>query len=173
MTDATELLSTVVEFSIGLAGFSGVVGIFIHRSGQWIYVDRFRVTNLLLMSLTPGFLSFITLGLLPIRENAIQISAALFAATIVLLLTFIPRARARVPASDRPLVGLHIFIPMSLTFVVILILQILIASSVIDEYEFTIYYYSLVVMLLLAVVQFARLILARPENLPEQSLDET
>ncbi len=95
-----------------------------------LVVYRFRVTNLLLMSLTPGFLSFITQGLLPIRENAIQISAA------------------------------------------ILILQILIASSVIDEYEFTIYYYSLVVMLLLAVVQFARLILARPENLPEQSLDE-
>ncbi len=163
MTEATELLSTVIEFSIGLAGFSGVVGIFIHRSRQWIYVDRFRVTNLLLMSLTPGFLSFFTLGLLPISESAIQISAAIFASIIVLLLTIIPRARSRVPAVDQPLVGLQIFVPMSMTFVAVLIVQILIAVSVIDRYAFTSYYYSLVALLLLAVVQFARLILARPE----------
>ena len=172
MTEATELLSTVVEFSIGLAGFSGVVGIFIHRSGQWIYVDRFRITNLLLMSLTPGFLSFVTLGLLSITESAIQISAAMFACVIVLLLIFIPRARSKVPASDRSLVGLHIFVPISLTFAVVLLLQILVAASVIDSYRFTVYYYSLVVMLLLAVVQFARLILARPGVSSAQSIDD-
>ena len=172
MSEASDLLSTIVEFSIGLAGFSGIVGIFINRSGQWIYVDRFRVTNLLLMSLTPGFLSFISLGLLPIVDGAIEISAAIFATTIVLLLTFIPRARSRVPEIDRPLVGLRIFVPMSLTFVVLLILQTLIAVSVIDSYEFTVYYYSLVVMLLLAVIQFARLILARPHASSERSTDD-
>ncbi|TNF84859.1 MAG: hypothetical protein EP301_10715 [Gammaproteobacteria bacterium] len=172
MSEATELLSTVVEFSIGLAGFSGVVGIFIHRSGQWIYVDRYRVTNLLLMSLTPGFLAFITLGLLSITEDAVRISATLFASTIFLLLTFIPRARSKVSARDQHLVGLHIFVPMSASFAVILILQSLIAAAVIDRYEFTIYYYSLVMMLLLAVVQFARLILARPSISSEQSTDD-
>ena len=115
MSETTELLGTVVELSIGLAGFSGVVGIFIQRSGQWIYVDRFRVTNLLLMSLTPGFLSFISLGLIPIVDNAIRISAAFFACTIALLLTVIPRARSKVPDIHKPLVGLQIFLPMSLT----------------------------------------------------------
>ena len=172
MSEATELLSTIVEFSIGLAGFSGVVGIFIHRSGQWIYVDRFRITNLLLMSLTPGFLSFISLGLLPIVDDAIEISAAIFAVTIVLLLTFIPRARSKVPEDDRHLVGLQIFLPVLLTFVVILVLQTLIAVSVIDSYEFTIYYYSLVLLLLLAVVQFSRRILARPHVSSEHETDD-
>jgi len=167
MSGSTELLSTIVEFSVGLAGFSGVVGVFIHRSGQWIYVDQFRVTNLLLMSLTPGFLSFISLGLIPISSRAIEISAGIFAATIALLLTFIPRARSKVPKHDQYLVGARIFLPMSLTFVVIFIMQALVAISVIDRYEFTIYYYSLVLMLLLAVVQFARLILARP-NVPSE-----
>ena len=76
MNEATDLLSTIVEFSVGLAGFSGVVGIFIHRSGEWLYVDRFRITNLLIMSLTPGFLAFLSLGLIPIADDAIRISAA-------------------------------------------------------------------------------------------------
>ena len=127
---------------------------------------------LLLMSLTPGFLAFVTLGLLPISDSAIRISAALFVATIVLLLTFIPRARLKVPAEHQPWVGLHIFVPMSLTFIVIVILQALIAAAVIDQYEFTIYYDSLVIVLLLAVVQFARLILARPVASSEQSPDD-
>ena len=173
MTEATDLLSTVVEFSIGLAGFSGVVGIFINRSGQWIHVDRFRVTNLLVMSLTPGFLSFVTLGLLPITESAIQISSAIFAAVIALILIIIPRARTKVPARDQSLVGLHIFVPMSATFLVVLILQLLVAAAVINSYEFTIYYYSLVVILLLAVVQFARLILARPKVSSGKTEDES
>lgn len=162
MSEYTELLSTIVEFSVGLAGFSGVVGIFIHRSGQWIYVDQFRTTNLLLMSLTPGFLSFISLGLFLITPNAIEISSGIFAATVVVFLIIIPRARSKVPRRDQHLVGLPIFVPISLSFVIILILQTLVATSVIDGYEFAIYYYSLVLMLLLAVVQFARLILARP-----------
>ena len=163
MTEATEMLSTIVEFSVGLAGFSGVVGIFIHRSGQWLYVDRFRINNLLIMSLTPGFLAFLSLGLLQIADRAVEISAAAFALCIFLLLVFIPRARLKVPEVDRPLVGLQIFLPMSLTYAVMLVLQILIATSVIDRFEFTIYYYCLVIMLLLAVIQFARLILARPD----------
>ncbi len=163
MSEASELLSTIVEFSIGLAGFSGVIGIFIHRSGEWIYVDRYRIMNLLTMSLVPGFLAFLTLGLLPITDRAITVSAAAFALTVGMLLILIGRARAKVPAVDRSLVGPQIFVPMSGTFSVILILQTLVAIAVIDRYVLTIYYYSLVVMLLLAVVQFVRLILVRPD----------
>ncbi|MGK0223075.1 MAG: hypothetical protein ACI9ON_002318 [Limisphaerales bacterium] len=163
MSESTELLSTIVEFSIGLAGFSGVVGIFIHRSGKWIYVDRFRILNLLIMSLTPGFLSFVSLGLLQTTSNAIEISAAIFAATLAILMFFISRARSKVPAADKHLVGLQIFVPMLSTFIIVMVLQTLVAFSVIDSHEFIVYYYSLVAMLFLAVVQFARLILARPE----------
>jgi hypothetical protein len=172
MSESIELLSTIVEFSIGLAGFSGLVGVFMHRSGQWIYVDKFRITNLLLMSLTPGFLAFISLGLLSITSNAIEISGAIFAFTVALLLIFIPRARFKVPERDRHLVGPPIFIPMSLTFTVVMITQALVALSVIDSYEFTVYYYSLVGMLILAAVQFARLILARPNVSLDSSSDD-
>ena len=88
---------------------------------------------------------------------------------VALLLFFIPRSRAKVPERDRHLVGSKIFIPMSSTFGLILISQALIAASIIDQYEFTIYYYALVVILLLAAIQFARLILARPEPLPDDT----
>ena len=112
------------------------------------------------------------MGLLQISPNAIEISAGVFAATVASFLIFIPRARSKVPRRDQHLVGLPIFVPISLSFVTILILQTLVATSVIDSYEFTIYYYSLVLMLLLAVVQFARLILARPIVSAEGSPDD-
>lgn len=165
MGEATELLSTITEFSIGLAGFSGVIGVFIHGSGGWLLVDRFRITNLLVMSLTPGFLAFLTLGLFQVSSQlaATRISAGVFAATIAILLFFIPRARARIPERDQYLVGLRVFIPMSSAFAIVLVVQALVAAGVISSHIFTLYYYSLVVLLLLAVVQFARLILARPE----------
>ena len=134
-----------------------------HRSGRWLYVDQFRITNLLLMSLTPGFLSFFTLGLVQISPHAVRISAAVFATLLALLLVVISRSRAKIPERDQHLVGFRIFIPMSSTFVIIMVTQALVAISVITSYEFIIYYYCLVVMLLLAVVQFARLILARPD----------
>ena len=165
MSEITDLLSTITEFSIGLAGFSGVIGIFIRGSGGWLIVDRFRINNLLVMSLTPGFLAFFTMGLIQtIPESlAIRLSAAVFAIAVFLTLVFIPRARKRVPDHHQHLVGLHIFVPMSTTFFLILVTQALIAIGVITNYIFTIYYYALVVMLLLAVFQFVRLILARPE----------
>ena len=164
MSESTELLSTIVEFSIGLAGFSGVVGAFIHRSGDWLFVDRFRLTNLLLMSLTPGFLSFFSLGLLNYSSQAIQISAAVFGLTLASFLFFIPRARSKVPKEHQYLVGLRIFVPMSSTFAVLIFTQALIALSITGDHAFIAYYYSLVVLLLLAVFQFARLILARPKT---------
>lgn len=172
MSDPTELLSTIVEFSVGLAGFSGLVGAFMHRSGKWLYVDQFRITNLLLMSLTPGFLAFLTLGLIQVSDSAIELSAVAFATALALLLILIPRARAKVPARDQHLVGLHIFIPIASTFGVLLVVQTLLAISVISSNAFIIYYFSLVVMLLLAVVQFARLILARPDASPAQTEDD-
>jgi|GEM_PF-2031908 len=172
MSESTELLSTIVEFSIGLAGFSGVVGIFIHRSGTWIYVDRFRILNLLLMSLTPGFLSFISLGLVQITSKAIEVSAAISAATLAILVFFISRARSKVPAVDKHLVGLHIYVPMLSIFIIVMVLQALIAISVIDSHEFIVYYYSLVAILFLAVVQFARLILARPKISKEPAAED-
>ena len=166
MSDITDLLSTITEFSIGLAGFSGVIGVFIHGSGGWLEVDRFRITNLLVMSLTPGFLAFLTLGLIQVmdQDSAIRVSAAVFALTIVVLLIVLPRARTKVPEQDQHLVGLHIFVPMSATFVLALVTQSLVAFKAITSGTFTAYYFSLVVMLLLAVFQFARLILARPQH---------
>ena len=166
MEGYTELLSTIVEFSVGLAGFSGVIGIFIHRSGHWAHVDRFRITNLLVMSLTPGFLAFFTLGLLQVAQAdiAVRISSGVYTLTLFSLLIFLPRDRARVPDQDKHLVGSHIFFPMAGTFAAIMVTQALVTISVLDRHTFTIYYYSLVVMLLLAVVQFIRLIVARPSE---------
>ena len=146
-----------------MAGFSGLVGVFMNRSGRWAYVDQFRIVNLLLMSLTPGFMAFITLGLLPVSEHAVEFSAGLFFLIVAAQLFFIPRSRKKVPAEHQHIVGLQIFVPMSSCYVIIMTLQLLVALSVIDAYEFTIYYYCLILSFLMAAFQFARLILVRPD----------
>ncbi|MFT7141315.1 MAG: hypothetical protein ACJAYE_003472 [Candidatus Azotimanducaceae bacterium] len=59
-----DTFSMICEFSIGLAGFTGIVAIF---SGDEIAVSpviRFRVRNLLLCAFVPGFFGLSALGLI-------------------------------------------------------------------------------------------------------------
>ena len=160
-----DLLGLIVEFSIGLAGFSGIAGAFIHRTGEWPVVDRFRVSNLLFLSLTPGFLAFIALGLLRSGmtiDAAARTSAALFSIAVIVMFNIFPRNRARVPEHDRHIVGLPIFLPMSALLALVLVSQLLVAAGIVISQPFVAFYFGLVALLLGAVVQFARLILVRP-----------
>jgi hypothetical protein len=59
-----ETLSTITEFSIGLAGFSGVAAALMQRSGSISELDRMRITVNVCLSLIPGFVAFLTLALI-------------------------------------------------------------------------------------------------------------
>ena len=54
------MLSTVTEFSIGLAGFFGVAAALMLRSGSVSDFNRFRITANIAISLLPGFVAFLT-----------------------------------------------------------------------------------------------------------------
>jgi hypothetical protein len=71
MAQETELLSTIVEFSIGLAGFSGVIAA-MSRNAGWSELEKFRVVNLLQAALAPAFLSFAALGLAHFQPNSVS-----------------------------------------------------------------------------------------------------
>ena len=78
-----DTLSVICEFSIGLAGFTGVLAIF---SGEEISISpviRFRVRNLLLCAFVPGFLGLGVLGLLEFGYT--HLDAARFGSAIFLV----------------------------------------------------------------------------------------
>ena len=58
-----DTLSTVTEFSIGLAGFSSVAAALMQRSGSILEFDRMRITTNICLSLVPGFLAFLAISL--------------------------------------------------------------------------------------------------------------
>jgi len=81
-----DLLFGVSEFSIGLAGFSGIIAVFAGRDGRWAAADRYRGLILILTSLIPGFVSFIALrlGTIGLSEQIVwRSSQAVFVAAIV------------------------------------------------------------------------------------------
>jgi len=93
---AVMTLLGIGSVATALAGFSGVVAAFSGRDGKWQPAERFRITNMLVLSAGACLLSFepLTEELLPIPDRALWIGASLsllmfclvyFVRTIVLL----------------------------------------------------------------------------------------
>jgi len=59
-----DVLGSISEFSIGLAGFSGVAAALLQRNGSLREIDRLRVTINVVVALTPGIwaLAFLALA---------------------------------------------------------------------------------------------------------------
>jgi len=57
-------LSTIAEFSIGLAGFTGIIAVVANFKDSELEVIRFRISNLLVTAFAPGFFSLITICML-------------------------------------------------------------------------------------------------------------
>lgn len=156
-----ENLGDIVEFSIGLAGFSAIVTVFLQRSQKLSPVDRFRTINLLLLALTPAFLAFLCIGLVSAfgdAASAARASSAAFAIWLACILMFIYRSRRRLPAEHQGALSTTIFVCMyAVGFSLILALG---ASSASDfRHTYSVFYFGLVVMLLLAVIQFIRILI--------------
>jgi hypothetical protein len=62
LADPSSSLAIIVEFAIGLAGFSGVIAVFGGRDG-WSGTDRFRTGNLIVLAMIPGFMALLTICL--------------------------------------------------------------------------------------------------------------
>jgi hypothetical protein len=56
-----DLLIIAIEFSIGLAGFAGVIAAVRGRPEEWRDLDRYRLGNLLSMSFTASAGCFLAL----------------------------------------------------------------------------------------------------------------
>ena len=74
MYDVVDFLGTIAEFSIGLAGFAGIVAALARYRRPELALVRFRLANLLVSSFAPGFFALLTFGLV---ASAMEIGAAL------------------------------------------------------------------------------------------------
>ena len=63
LADPSASLTTIVEFAIGIAGFSAVIAVLGGRE-HWSEQDRLRTHNLIVFALVPGFLSLLALAAL-------------------------------------------------------------------------------------------------------------
>ena len=111
----TEMLSTVTEFSIGLAGFSGVAAALMQRRGSVSDFNRFRITANIGISLLPGFVAFLAISLIGAGLEPTEIVwigsgfLVLFECSKLIQMLFL---RNRFGGSDR-------FTPVSLAIMVI------------------------------------------------------
>jgi len=103
MQDILDPLSTIAEFSIGLAGFTGIVAALVRFGEDMRPLVEFRFTNLLITAFAPGFFSLLTISLAIIGVSEIlslQISIALL---LIYLLTWMGWAAMKTPPGVHPL----------------------------------------------------------------------
>jgi hypothetical protein len=163
MESYEDILGNITEFSIGLAGFSAIATAFLHRSRDLSPVDRYRVVNLLLLSLTPAFVAFLCIGLASLLGNieiAARASSAAFAIWLVFVLAHIYRMKRRLPPDHANSLNNTIFLYMYLAAAINIVAQIVSAFSS-SGYYWSVFYFGLIVVLLQAVVQFVRILIGQ------------
>ena len=86
MDNVFDSLGTIVEFSIGLAGFTGIVAVVRRFRGIDSNLARFRFRNLLITAFLPGFFALlaITLASFNVDDNlSLRYASAAFAILMV------------------------------------------------------------------------------------------
>lgn len=162
---STETLSPIIEFSIGLAGFSAIVSVFLQRSTNLTDIDRVRVQTLLLLALTPAFIAFILTGTETIVQSSIvaaRISSAILAALLSVFGVYLLKTRASLPKDQVALVSTSVFVFMLVMTVGNALIQTVSAVGYFGALAFTVVYFGLVAILIQGVLQFFRIIIARP-----------
>lgn len=162
---STESLSPIIEFSIGLAGFSAIVSVFLQRSTRLADIDRVRVQTLLLLGLTPAFIAFILTGTETIVQStglAARIASAVLAVLLAAFTIYLLKSRASLPKDQVGLISSSVFIFMLTTTIVNALIQAMAALGFFGPLAFTVVYFGLVLILFLGVLQFFRIIVARP-----------
>ncbi|MDH5738009.1 MAG: hypothetical protein OEZ23_06840 [Gammaproteobacteria bacterium] len=96
-------LSIIAEFSIGLAGFAGIVAALSHFKEEMRELVEFRFANLLITAFAPGFFALMTISLSIIGVDALlnlQISKGLL---LLYLLSWMGWAAIKTPPGVHPL----------------------------------------------------------------------
>jgi hypothetical protein len=164
-----ESLSTIAEIGIGLAGFAGVVVALGNRSHRLDPLDRMRVIGMLVGSLGAALLATLPKILADIgvaEQTTWRTSSAVFACYLSMFLVYSFLASRALPPSLRAHLHLGMWILViggTLVFAVVLGDNTLGLSGAPSAGP---YLSGLYFLLVYSSIQFLRLLLVRPINLP-------
>ena len=165
MVPALDSIGSVIEFSIGLAGFSGIISAL--SANNWGPLEQYRTLVLLFSSLVPGFAGFMALiwhsYLGP--EVAWQLSAWSFIAMLTPLIFVATYGRKIFQVRRFPQFNPHRVNFAISILAIALALQILILIEVAPDVHGTMFLAGLVSVLFVGAIQFfAALVHARRDT---------
>jgi hypothetical protein len=161
-----EALSTAAQIAVALAGFAGVVVVFRRESvHDWSAIDKFRLRLLLTNSILPLALCVIGLLLLTVKPAPAEIWRWCSGCAVAIVLPFAITALSSFRRLDPQ--QLQSALATGSTFYLFVILGT--CATLLQFYNIAIlnafwpFFTGIVVHLLAAMVQFARIILMPPE----------
>lgn len=161
-----EALSTAAQIAVALAGFAGVVVVFRRESvHDWSPIDKFRLRQLLTNSILPLAFCMIGLLLLAIKPVPAGIWRWSSGAALVILLPFAITTTKSFRRFDRQELrrggASHFVFYLSGTLGTAVTLLQVYNAAILDA--FWPFFTGIVVQLIAAMLQFARIILLPPE----------
>ena len=147
----------IAEFSIGLAGFSGIVALVGHSPGK---IHRFRVSNLLKTAFTPGFCALLGLVLMHLDqpvEDVIRFTSAVLGLVVLLSLVGALRSIRNFDESARLILNKGIFWFETVTYSLNILAQFF-NSFIVTDYAAAILTGGLIHLLLSGAITFSSIV---------------
>lgn len=165
--DIPQSLSIIAEIGIGLAGFSGLIVAFRKDAGPLTNVQKYRLQVLLALAFGAMFLALLPelLHYMGVPTDRLWIVAALVLScySVVFVIWWIA-ASHRLKASVPEIFNWFAFSRMAAGHVIVIILQLAVIFSLLDEQSPGVYLAALIWYLLHAVQQFTRMLFVQPRN---------
>ena len=157
--DHQDLLQTLAEVSVALAGFSGVVSVFGRRhTGEWDPADRLHLSFMLETSLAALFLSLLPFALLSVElppRSTWAIMSSVLAAFLVVAFGAATYRYRRLSGDQRIGLGRIYGAAMTLGDSSVIALQLF---NVFSAREFSLYLIGLIWLLFSCAFSFVRLL---------------
>jgi len=150
-------LEIVIEYSVGLSGFAGVVVLF--GSEKWQEFDRFRIINLLMSSMSAALFAFVCLLLSTFLddETTIRISSLLLLIHLTLMMIYLVKQSRKPSISEHALMNRSMVLFFNIGFMIAM-LALLINVIAIFGVHFGLFFGSLIWLLVVAGIQFMRIL---------------
>jgi hypothetical protein len=165
--DIPQSLQIIAEIGIGLAGFSGLIVAFRKDASVLTNVQKYRLQILLALAFGAMFLALLPellhyMGVPP--DRLWTLAALVLSCYSVVFLIWWMTASHRLKASVPEIFNWFAFSRMAAGHVIVIILQLAVIFSLLDEQSPGAYLAALIWYLLHAVQQFTRMLFVQPRN---------
>ena len=165
--DIPQSLQIIAEIGIGLAGFSGLIVAFRKDAGPLTSVQKYRLQVLLVLAFGAMFLALLPellhyMGVPPDRLWTLG-ALVLTCYSVVFVIWWIA-ASFRLKASVPEIFNWFAFSRMAAGHIIVVLLQLAVIFSLLDDTSPGPYLAALIWYLLHAVQQFTRMLFVQPKN---------